>query len=77
MATDADVPQRPTRPRDSEAMAASNPGMMEDVASPEDAARRVLEALLRDEHYVVTHGNLVGAVEARCDELRRAAHAAM
>jgi NAD(P)-dependent dehydrogenase (short-subunit alcohol dehydrogenase family) len=62
-------------PDDFEAMAASNPAMMHDVASPEDAARRVLEALLRDEHYVVTHGNLVGAVEARCEELRRAAQA--
>jgi NAD(P)-dependent dehydrogenase (short-subunit alcohol dehydrogenase family) len=64
-------------PDDFEAMAASNPGMMQDVASPEDAARSVLEALLDDQHYVVTHGNLVDAVVGRCEELRRAAEAAI
>jgi NAD(P)-dependent dehydrogenase (short-subunit alcohol dehydrogenase family) len=58
------------------AMMASNPSMAQDVATPEDAARRVVDALLADEPYVVTHGNLVDAVMARSSDLRRAADAA-
>jgi len=61
---------------DFQAMAASNPAMMRALASPEDAARRVVDALLADEQYVVTHGDLVDAVESRCAELRRAAEIA-
>jgi NAD(P)-dependent dehydrogenase (short-subunit alcohol dehydrogenase family) len=58
------------------AMMASNPSMAQDVATPEDAAHRVVDALLADEPYVVTHGNLVDAVMARSNDLRRAADAA-
>ena len=61
---------------DFKAMAASNPAMMRALASPEDAARRVVDALLAGERYVVTHGDLVDAVESRCAELRRAAEIA-
>ena len=61
---------------DFRAMAASNPAMMRDLASPEDAARRVIDALLAGEHYVVTHGDLVDAVASRCSALRRAAEIA-
>jgi NAD(P)-dependent dehydrogenase (short-subunit alcohol dehydrogenase family) len=58
------------------AMTASNPTMTQDVTTPEDAARRALDAVLADERYVVTHGDLVDAVTARCADLRRAAEAA-
>jgi NAD(P)-dependent dehydrogenase (short-subunit alcohol dehydrogenase family) len=61
---------------DFQAMAASNPAMMRELASPEDAARRVLDALLAGERYVVTHGDLVDAVASRNAELRRAAEIA-
>ena len=40
------------------------------------AAAGVVEALLAGERYVVTHGNLVAAVDERAAELRRAADAA-
>ena len=58
------------------AMAASNPAMVADIATPEDAARRVLDALLAGERYVITHGDLVEAIDTRTAELRRAADAA-
>jgi len=58
------------------AMMASNPAMAQDVATPEDAARRVLDAVVAGAPYVVTHGDLVDAVTARCADLRRAAEAA-
>jgi NAD(P)-dependent dehydrogenase (short-subunit alcohol dehydrogenase family) len=58
------------------AMAASNPAMVQALATPEDAVRRVVDALLGDERYVVTHGDLVDAVASRCTELRGAAEAA-
>jgi hypothetical protein len=61
---------------DFEAMAASNPAMVQQLASPEDAARGVLDDLLADEWYVVTHGDLVEAVVSRCRALRRAAEIA-
>jgi NAD(P)-dependent dehydrogenase (short-subunit alcohol dehydrogenase family) len=63
-------------PEDFAAMAKSNPAMMKELASPEDAARRVVDALLAGERYVVTHGDLVDAVASRCSALRRAALAA-
>lgn len=59
------------------AMAASNPAMLKELASPEDAAQRVVDALLADEPYVVTHGDLVHAVSARCTAIRRAAETAL
>lgn len=58
------------------AMVESNPAMTAAVATPEDAARPVLDALLAGEPYVVSHGDLVGAVEARSAQLLRAAEAA-
>jgi NAD(P)-dependent dehydrogenase (short-subunit alcohol dehydrogenase family) len=55
------------------AMAASNPGMITALATPEDASRGVLDALLAGERYVITHGDLVGALDGRSEQLRRAA----
>ena len=55
------------------AMVASNPAMTEAVVTPEDAASAVLDALLANKPYIVTHGDLVGAVEGRWAELYRAA----
>ena len=57
-------------------MAASNPAMVAALATPEQAASRVLDALLSGDRYVVTHGDLVTAVDLRCAELRRAAEEA-
>jgi NAD(P)-dependent dehydrogenase (short-subunit alcohol dehydrogenase family) len=58
------------------AMRASNPGMVRALATPEDAARLVLDAILADEPYVITHGDLLDATTTRSDRLRRAAEAA-
>ena len=63
-------------PSDFEAMVASNPDLTRDVATPEDAVRSVMDAVLAGERYVVTHGDLVTAVDSRCKDLRRAAEAA-
>jgi NAD(P)-dependent dehydrogenase (short-subunit alcohol dehydrogenase family) len=60
---------------DFDAMIASNPGMASMLATPEDAAVGVIEAILADERYVITHGDLRGAVAARSAELTRAAGA--
>jgi hypothetical protein len=46
------------------------------LATPEDAAVGVIEAILAGERYVITHGDLTGAVTARAAELTRAADAA-
>lgn len=61
---------------DFQAMASSNPAMVRDLASPADAAKNAIDALLAGERYVVTHGDLVDAVTSRCSSLRRAAYAA-
>ncbi len=61
---------------DIRAMAASNPDMTTAVASPDDIAPHVLDALLSGERYVVTHGDLLGAVDDRSAALHRAAEAA-
>ncbi len=58
------------------AMLASNPGLAQDVTTPEDAAVGVIDAVLAGERYVITHGNLVDAVSARDEDLRRAAQTA-
>lgn len=58
------------------AMMASNPTMAEGVATPEDAASHVFDGLLAGEPYIITHGDLVDAVEARGASLRMAAEAA-
>ncbi len=60
-------------PEDFDAMLASNPGMAADLLSPEDAARRTVDAVLAGEPYVVTHGDLVDAVSSRNGDLLRAA----
>lgn len=55
------------------AMVDSNPAMVEAVATPDDAARHVIEAVLSGEPYVVTHGDLIDAVAVRSAQLARAA----
>ena len=61
---------------DFDAMIASNPGMASMLATPEDATAGVVEALLADTPYVITHGDLTGAVTARSAGLSRAAETA-
>lgn len=61
---------------DFDAMIASNPEMAAMLATPEDAAIGVVEAVLADEPYVITHGDLVAAVAARAAALTRATEAA-
>lgn len=61
---------------DFDAMVASNPEMATMLATAEDAAAGVIEAVLAGQHYVITHGDLVEAVAARSAELKRAAEAA-
>ena len=55
-------------------MIASNPEMAAMLATPEDAAAGVIEAILAGEPYVITHGDLVDAVA--CREVRALARAA-
>ena len=57
-------------------MANSNPAMVAALATPEDAARRVIDAILDDAPYVITHGDLVDAVGDRSEQLTQAARAA-
>ena len=63
-------------PDDFEAMIASNPGMTNDIATPEEAATNVIAALIAGEPYVVTHGDLVAAVSERNEAIRAAAESA-
>lgn len=58
------------------AMAASNPAMVRAIATPEQAASRVIDAIFDGARYVVTHGDLVDEVTSRCAALRSAAEAA-
>jgi NAD(P)-dependent dehydrogenase (short-subunit alcohol dehydrogenase family) len=58
-------------------MMASNPGLAESVLAPEDAARRVVDAILAGEPYIVTHGDLRAATTTRSAQLLRAAEAAL
>ena len=58
-------------------MLTSNPALAEAVVTPEDAARRVIDAVLADEPYVITHGDLTVATATRATHLRRAAQAAL
>jgi len=60
-------------PADFEAMVASNPGMVQAVCSPEEAARNVIDDLLDGVPYAITHGDLVGPLGSRHDRLHRAA----
>jgi NAD(P)-dependent dehydrogenase (short-subunit alcohol dehydrogenase family) len=61
---------------DLDAMMASNPAMAAMLATPEDAATGVIEAVLAGEPYVITHGDLTAAITDRCTKLGRAARAA-
>jgi NAD(P)-dependent dehydrogenase (short-subunit alcohol dehydrogenase family) len=58
---------------DFDAMIASNPEMATMLATPEEAAVGVIEAILADEPYVITHGDLSEAVAARSAALAQAA----
>jgi NAD(P)-dependent dehydrogenase (short-subunit alcohol dehydrogenase family) len=58
------------------AMVNSNPSMAASVATPEDAARSVIEAIFDDAPYVITHGDLVDAIIRRGDQLAEAARTA-
>ena len=61
---------------DFDAMIASNPTMASMLATPDDAASGVIEAVLAGEPYVITHGDLTEAVATRSADLTRAAEAA-
>ena len=61
---------------DFDAMIASNPAMASMLATPEDAAAGVVEAVLAGDPYVITHGDLTEAVASRSAALTRAAEAA-
>jgi len=61
---------------DFDAMIASNAEMASMLATPEDAAAGVIEAILAGERYIITHGDLSTGVAARSAELTRAAEAA-
>lgn len=61
---------------DLDAMMASNPAMASMLATADDAASGVIEAIVADEAYVITHGDLRGAVAHRADMLSRAAELA-
>jgi len=61
---------------DFEAMMASNPEMAAMLATPEAAARGVVEAVLDGQHYVITHGELTPAIVRRTAELTAAAETA-
>jgi NAD(P)-dependent dehydrogenase (short-subunit alcohol dehydrogenase family) len=64
-------------PEDFEVMMASNPEMVQAPVDPEEAASNVIDALLDGERYIVTHGDLVGAVMRRDEQLLAAARAAL
>jgi NAD(P)-dependent dehydrogenase (short-subunit alcohol dehydrogenase family) len=61
---------------DFDAMIASNPGMAAMLATADDAAADVVEAVLAGEQYIVTHGDLVQPIAVRTAALTRAAEAA-
>ncbi len=58
------------------AMLSSNPDMAKAVADPADIAEHVVEAVLAGDRYIVTHGDLVEAVDRRSTDLHRAAESA-
>ncbi|OHV31719.1 MULTISPECIES: SDR family oxidoreductase [Pseudofrankia] len=63
-------------PDDFEAMVASNPGMVQNPVTPDEAAGNIVDALLAGERYIITHGDLVDAVGTLGADLRQAATAA-
>ena len=58
---------------DFEAMLTSNPTMAAALATPDDAADGVIESVLADEPYVITHGDLTPAITTRAVALQSAA----
>jgi NAD(P)-dependent dehydrogenase (short-subunit alcohol dehydrogenase family) len=60
---------------DFDAMIASNPEMTSMLATADDAGAGVIEAVMADEPYVITHGDLTEAVTRRSAKLTRAAEA--
>jgi hypothetical protein len=62
---------------DIDAMVLSNPVMASMLATADDAAAGVIEAVLADEPFIITHGDLTEAVAARSAKLARAAEAAL
>jgi NAD(P)-dependent dehydrogenase (short-subunit alcohol dehydrogenase family) len=61
---------------DMEAMIASNPGFIRDVATAEVAASAVVDEVLAGEAYIVTHGALVEPLLEQQARVRRAAERA-
>ncbi|MGO8862922.1 MAG: SDR family NAD(P)-dependent oxidoreductase [Acidimicrobiales bacterium] len=61
------------RDDDFAAMHESNPTMSQFLATPEEAAAGVIDAILDDRPYVVTHGEFLEALDTRGRELRSAA----
>ena len=61
---------------DFDAMIASNPVMASMLATADDAAAGVIEAILAGEPYIVTHGDLTDAVTDRAAKLALAAETA-
>lgn len=59
------------------AMMASTPTMAAALVSAEEAAQGVVDAVLAGARYVITHGDLAGAIDERASRLRSAAHAAV
>ena len=57
-------------------MLASNPGLIRDAATAEDAARYVVDDVLAGERYIVTHGDLVDPLIETQTLVRRAAERA-
>lgn len=60
-------------PDDFAAMQASNPGMVADVAMPDEAAAAAYDGIVAGAHYVVTHGDVTEGLAARDAELAQAA----
>lgn len=60
-------------PSDFEAMAASNPGMVQAPISPDEAAANVIDEVLAGVRYIITHGDLATAVRERSTLLQNAA----
>ena len=58
-------------------MVASNADMTSMLTTADDAAAGVIEAVMADEPYVITHGDLTEAVRARAAKLTRAAEATL
>lgn len=74
--SEAAQPQHVRRPiahdDDFAAMHESNPTMSQFLATPEDAARGVVDALLADARYVITHGEFTDAITDRAAALHAA-----